>query len=571
MQTKNLKKKGFTLVELVIVVAVIAVLSAILIPTIGCFVEQAKETNDMATVRLLNTALVEDEAANGKSATMTDALAAMAKKGYLVDKLTPRSTGEILWDSLNNRFALYKDGQALYRDNTTEEIKGANLWKVLDPEDKTVAEIQAELNKGEYSYYLKGNSVAGTFNVSTGLDVGENTGITAVNYTGAAPAKTVVIRTNGGKLVVDAANDTVNHHGEAQNVDIKNVDLQNSYHEFGEVGYVEIAKGHFVAEANSVVITLVNTGAATEVKLDAAASADVKIAFTTNESAKESAHGGNLALTYKNLTEDEKNELIYNAEAQAMNAIAVNGKYYKTVKDAFDRVKKVNGEGYHVVEDITIVLYKDIQEDGFRIESGNTVIFDFNGHTYDVNGTVGSVGTTTNGFQLLKDSTITFKNGTLKSSKANILIQNYSNLTLDNMVISTVEAKSGYAGSYAVSNNNGIVTIKDTTIEARSGKYAFDVCRYSSYKSVHVTVKGNSVINGKIEISASSSNALDGFSLTLESGDFSKASIVVDRSVSALISENIIKKSSSIGDITVTSGYAWSEAEDGYQKLVKAN
>ena len=93
MQTKNLKKKGFTLVELVVVVAVIAVLSAILIPTIGCFVEQAKETNDMATVRLLNTALVEDEAANGKSATMTDALAAMAKKGYLVDKLTPRSTG----------------------------------------------------------------------------------------------------------------------------------------------------------------------------------------------------------------------------------------------------------------------------------------------------------------------------------------------------------------------------------------------------------------------------------------------------------------------------------------------
>ena len=564
MQTKNLKKKGFTLVELVIVVAVIAVLSAILIPTIGCFVEEAKETNDMATVRLLNTALVEDEASNGKSATMTDALAAMAKKGYLVDRLTPRSTGEILWDSVSNRFMLVKGDEVLYRDNSIAGGQDYQLWKVLNNGD----------NLSEtYSNYLKDGYVFNsTTPISTGLDVGNNTGITAIKYENTSgTAKSVIIRTNGGQLTVNAPLDTVNHHGEAQNVDIKNVDLQNSYHEFGEVGYVEIAKGHFVAEANSVVIALVNTGAATEVKLDAAASADVKVAFTTNESAKESAHGGNLALTYRELTTDEKKELIYNAEAQAMNAIAVKGKYFKTVKDAFDRVKKVNGEGYNVAEDVTIVLYRDIQEDGFVIESGNTVIFDFNGHTYDVNGTVGSVGTTTNGFQLHKDSTITFKNGTLKSSKAYILIQNYSNLTLDNMVISTVEAKSGSAGSYAVSNNNGIVTIKDTTIEARSGKYAFDVCRYSTYRSVHITVKGNSVINGKIEISASSGNALDGFSLTLESGDFSKASIVVDRSVSTLISENIIKKSSSIGDITVTSGYAWSEAEDGYQKLVKAN
>ena len=58
MQTKNLKRKGFTLVELVIVVAVIAVLSAILIPTIGCFVEQAKETNDYILLALLTAAQV---------------------------------------------------------------------------------------------------------------------------------------------------------------------------------------------------------------------------------------------------------------------------------------------------------------------------------------------------------------------------------------------------------------------------------------------------------------------------------------------------------------------------------
>ena len=34
-----------------------------------------------------------------------------------------------------------------------------------------------------------------------------------------------------------------------------------------------------------------------------------------------------------------------------------------------------------------------------------------------------------------------------------------------------------------------------------SGPFAFDVCRYSTYPSVSVTVQGSSVINGDVEIS----------------------------------------------------------------------
>lgn len=60
---------------------------------------------------------------------------------------------------------------------------------------------------------------------------------------------------------------------------------------------------------------------------------------------------------------------------------------------------------------------------------------------------------------------------------------------------------------YTISNNNGNTVIKDSIINAGNAegtKYspvAFDVCRYSSYPSVSVTVEGNSVINGNIEIS----------------------------------------------------------------------
>ena len=249
MQTKNLKKKGFTLVELVVVVAVIAVLSAILIPTIGCFVEQAKETNDMATVRLLNTALVEDEAANGTPATMTQALAAMDRKGYDIEKLNLRSTGEIYWDGANNRFMLLKGDEVLYGDNTTPESERYNWWKLLKNGDELSA---------TYSNYLKeGYEVSGgALTISTGLDVGENTGITAVTYANDGTAKNVVIRTNGGELTVNAPLDTVTHYGKSGKVVITAV-ASASYHEKGEVnGDIIVTKGHVVLENNSSVGTV---------------------------------------------------------------------------------------------------------------------------------------------------------------------------------------------------------------------------------------------------------------------------------------------------------------------------
>ncbi len=42
---KNMKKKGFTIVELVIVIAVIAILAAVLIPTFASVIDNAKESS----------------------------------------------------------------------------------------------------------------------------------------------------------------------------------------------------------------------------------------------------------------------------------------------------------------------------------------------------------------------------------------------------------------------------------------------------------------------------------------------------------------------------------------------
>ena len=56
----NSRKKGFTLVELVIVIAVIAILAAVLIPTFSSLVKRANMSADQQAVRQMNTALAID-------------------------------------------------------------------------------------------------------------------------------------------------------------------------------------------------------------------------------------------------------------------------------------------------------------------------------------------------------------------------------------------------------------------------------------------------------------------------------------------------------------------------------
>ena len=70
----------------------------------------------------------------------------------------------------------------------------------------------------------------------------------------------------------------------------------------------------------------------------------------------------------------------------------------------------------------------------------------------------GSTGTKTCGFQLLKDSNITFENGEIAADDSKMLVQNYSNLTLRNMILRGTETDT-----YVLSNNFGEVHLKGNT------------------------------------------------------------------------------------------------------------
>ena len=59
---KKNNKKGFTIVELVIVIAVIAILAAVLIPTFSSIIKKAQQSSDIQAVQQMNTALAIDGA-----------------------------------------------------------------------------------------------------------------------------------------------------------------------------------------------------------------------------------------------------------------------------------------------------------------------------------------------------------------------------------------------------------------------------------------------------------------------------------------------------------------------------
>lgn len=258
------------------------------------------------------------------------------------------------------------------------------------------------------------------------------------------------------------------------------------------------------------------------------------------------------------------------AESVKKVSVAVNGGTFKAINGGTCGVHSENncvtisGGAFtdlasavkYATDGATITLAGDTNGNGIVFAKGQFaskgLTIDFNGHTYSVGGVlVGSAGTGTNAFQLLQDNKITFKNGAIvgvtegtkpaedtpnwKGAPA-MVIQNYCDLTLDNMTVS-----GGDETVYTMSNNNGDVIIKDTTINKggakgyTSGPVAFDVCRYASYPAVSVTVTGDSVINGNVEVSGTISEG-QSRQLTINSGMFNGKFVVADKPANITIS-----------------------------------
>ena len=250
---KKLNNKGFTIVELVIVVAVIAILAAVLIPTVSGLVKTAQTSADVTLVKNVNLVLATERATEGKNATMQDALDDALEGGYDIAKLTPtNSDNYILWDQESDNFVLFANGKYnnVGADVDVNNIVPSKLW-----------EISKTTDDATHSIYYIGDETEVDVN-GVGFDVGTSS-VATVNYVNTTGTpKNVVIRTNGGSLTINAAADTVKHYGYAEVLDVQAI-ASASYHEYGTSGFARLVKGHFVVESEGIVNVLYATGTKT--------------------------------------------------------------------------------------------------------------------------------------------------------------------------------------------------------------------------------------------------------------------------------------------------------------------
>ena len=156
---KKSNRKGFTIVELVIVIAVIAILAAVLIPTFSNLIKKANESSDVQAVRQMNTILAAENAFVG-GITINDAVKALKEAGFNGDKYVPLVSGRYFFYDQDTKQIVYTE----YKDGN---------YNVLFPKDATIEghsifSLSGDVAKKDYAApTLSEDKKTATFSISS--------------------------------------------------------------------------------------------------------------------------------------------------------------------------------------------------------------------------------------------------------------------------------------------------------------------------------------------------------------------------------------------------------------------
>ena len=134
MQKKK-RNGGFTLVELLVVIAVLAVLATVSIVGYTSFVEKAKVSVDVQTLEQLNLVLMANEQSGNGAQNVKDAYNQIYQAG-LMPMYTPQGSNlGVCWDSQTNRFVLF------------QSEANANQGKIVHSTDSKVSNgVEVDVN-----------------------------------------------------------------------------------------------------------------------------------------------------------------------------------------------------------------------------------------------------------------------------------------------------------------------------------------------------------------------------------------------------------------------------------------
>ena len=127
---KKTNKKGFTIVELVIVIAVVAILAAVLIPTFVSVTKKANESNDVQAARNMNTFLAAAKVTDGVDSIL-DVYDIFEDSGYSVENYKPLYSGRhYYYDKQYNQIVYVNeaDNTIIYPAEHKGETRGDHDW-----------------------------------------------------------------------------------------------------------------------------------------------------------------------------------------------------------------------------------------------------------------------------------------------------------------------------------------------------------------------------------------------------------------------------------------------------------
>ena len=131
---KKNKAKGFTIIELVIVIGVIGILTAILIPTFVNLINKANEASDISLVRNMNTALATYSVEN-KVETVNDVTYALSLN-KIETFATSTANTTFVWDSRNN-IILYVDSEGAVLNEKSVDTNSEDWYELNFTEYQT--------------------------------------------------------------------------------------------------------------------------------------------------------------------------------------------------------------------------------------------------------------------------------------------------------------------------------------------------------------------------------------------------------------------------------------------------
>lgn len=510
-------KRAFTVVELVIVIAVVAILAAVLIPTFANLIDKAKESSDMQTVKNLNTLLITEETGSGeKPDSMAEVLAIAEAGGYKVENLTPTSDGNyIVWEKGSNRFALIDgEGNAIFADQATKVFTGNTVYKFSNDLNDLTAESDYALCFTEDTAISSADITDLTVSADFSILGNKISSVTipetfdgTIDLTLNNPAAAVCVAGGADRTSYP----TINLYGTAGSVSgplgsngipyAGNFGMQ-SLHVYGNVNNIFVASGKVVAENASNIYSVVVAGSleADAIQIQIETNSEVSYISTTN--------GTKLASLDSIVTGNKTNTTIFTESSvsslfgggigtQEAPYLIANESQLKQIGSSLDLWNDFIGYNtyyFKLINDITLTTDTRI--------SNKIRVLDLNGHTISLdgagtftvqggdvtvlgNGTITTLETKTTNpsvFYVINNGNLTIENGTFIGGLSAIEIGTNSQNSTDK---STATIKSGYFGALSIYKEN----------DQSSGVWYVLNCQDKSRASSQFIISGGTFFN----------------------------------------------------------------------------